>query len=158
MGPAPLLAAPPRRRRPPRSATALFPKPLGGPAATPPAPASPAAAPTGPLPVFDLALLRQTAHGNATFMNRVLASFHANTPGSLEDLRTAAMARDWPAVGALAHKLRPSLRLMGAAGLAPLLETVESPVYGDTERASAAEALLDGLAKLLAALPREVAE
>ena len=126
--------------------------------ATPPAPASPAAAPTGPLPVFDLALLRQTAHGNATFMNRVLASFHANTPGSIEDLRTAAMARDWPAVGALAHKLRPSLRLMGAAGLAPLLETVESPVYGDTERASAAEALLDGLAKLLAALPREVAE
>ena len=159
-GPAPLVAAAPRRRRTPRPAMPLFPAPPGSPAPVAPAPAMPAAMaePAGPLPVFDLALLRQTAHGNATFMNRVLASFHTNTPGSIEDLRTASAAQDWTAVGALAHKLRPSLRLLGATGLAPLLETVESPVYGPTERASAAEALLAGLAELLAALPKQVAE
>ena len=156
--PAALLAPVPRRRRPPRPALALFPTPIGEPGREVPARPAPAPAPAGPVPTFDLQLLRQTAHGNATFMNRVLASFHTNTPGSLEDLRTAADAQDWTAVGALAHKLRPSLRLLGAAGLAPLLETVESPACPAPERAAAAEGLLTGLAELLAALPKQVVE
>ncbi len=146
-----------RRRRTPRPALAPSPAPLGNTSPEDPSP-TPAAASAGQPAAFDLALLRQTAHGNTTFMNRVLASFHANTPGSLDDLRTATSAHDWPAVGALAHKLRPSLRLLGAAGLAPLLEIVESPVYGEAERARAAETLLAGLSELLAALPKQVAE
>jgi signal transduction histidine kinase/DNA-binding response OmpR family regulator len=107
---------------------------------------------TATLPVFDLALLRQTARGSSPFINRVLASFHTNTPGSLADLRTAAAAADWNAVAALAHKLRPS------AGLSPLLDAVEAANRPAPERAAAAEGLLAGLAELLAALPRAVTE
>ena len=144
-------ATPPRRRRTARASV------LDTPAATVarprPVPPTPAA---GPLPVFDLALLRQTAHGNTTFMNRVLTSFHTNTPGSVAELRTAARAADWPAAAALAHKLRPSLRLLGAAALTPSLDTLEAPAASDTEQQQAAEALVVGLEELLAALPREV--
>ncbi len=107
-------------------------------------------------PLFDLALLHQTAHGNAAFMNRILASFQANTPGSVADLRVAHAAADWPAAAAVAHKLRPSLRLLGAAGLVPWLETLEAEAATDAQRQDATEALAAGLAELLAALPAQV--
>jgi signal transduction histidine kinase/HPt (histidine-containing phosphotransfer) domain-containing protein/ActR/RegA family two-component response regulator len=137
----------------PAPRAALVPQPV---AAPPPRP-TPPPAPPGLVAVFDLALLRQTAHGNTTFMNRVLASFHTNTPGSVAELRTARAGADWPEMAALAHKLRPSLRLLGAAALAPLLDALEAPATPDTERHEAAEALAAGLEELLAALPHEVA-
>ncbi|MCI1188604.1 response regulator [Hymenobacter sp. DH14] len=143
---APAPAAPPRRRRAPRP-----------PAAARPGAAAPQTEPAAaPVPLFDLTLLRQTAHGNATFMNRVLTSFHTNTPGSVAELRAAHAAADWPAAAALAHKLRPSLRLLGAATLTPGLDALEAAAAPDAELQQAAEALAAGLEALLAELPREV--
>ncbi|WP_354585092.1 ATP-binding protein [Hymenobacter sp. UYCo722] len=145
--------APPRRRRAVRAATAQ-------PSSTNGASLHRTAPPVAPAPqrgpVFDLVLLRQTAHGNAAFMNRVLTAFHANTPGSVAELRTAQAGADWPAAAALAHKLRPSLRLLGAAALTPWLDALEAPVAPAAERDQATEALATGLTALLAELPREV--
>jgi len=124
--------------------------------ATPPAPAT-ATAPA-PAPPYDLALLCQTARGSTVFMNRILASFHANTPASVADLRAARAAADWPAAAAVAHKLRPSLRLLGAAPLTPSLEALETKAATATaERQAAADQLATGLEALLAVLPHEVA-
>ncbi|WP_310394823.1 response regulator [Hymenobacter sp.] len=108
-------------------------------------------------PCFDLTLLRQTARGSTIFMNRILASFHANTPGSVADLRAAHAAADWPAAAAVAHKLRPSLRLLGAAGAAPWLETLEAEATTEPERQAAAQALAAGLDELLVLLPANLA-
>jgi len=115
-----------------------------------------AASPPATALLFDLALLHQTAHGSTAFVNRILASFHANIPSSVADLRNAQAAADWPAVAALAHKLRPSLRLLGAVGLAPWLETLEADTAAGAERQSAAQELATGLEALLAALPAGV--
>ncbi|WP_210513896.1 PAS domain-containing sensor histidine kinase [Hymenobacter terricola] len=104
-------------------------------------------------PLYDLALLHETAHGSTAFVNRILASFHANTTGSVADLRAALAAADWPAVAAVAHKLRPSLRLVGAARLTPGLAAVEAEAATDAERQAATEGLVAGLEELLAALP-----
>ncbi|WP_331056869.1 response regulator [Hymenobacter sp.] len=117
--------------------------------------ATPPAA-TAEAPLFDLALLHQTAHGSTVFMNRILASFHTNTPGSIADLRTALAAADWPAVAAVAHKLRPSLRLVGAAAVAPYLETVEAEASTEAQRQEATAGLIEALTELLTVLPREV--
>ncbi|HEX8505198.1 MAG TPA: response regulator [Hymenobacter sp.] len=111
---------------------------------------------SGAPPLFDLALLHQTAHGSTVFMNRILTSFHANTPGSIADLRAARAAADWTSVAAVAHKLRPSLRLVGAAGVAPYLETAEADSATDQERQDAADGLVAGLEELLAVLPKEL--
>ena len=126
--------------------------PVPAPLASPPLPDAPV------MPIFDLTLLTQTARGSAVFMNRVLASFHANTPGSLAEIRTAHAAADWPAVAALAHKLRPSLRLLGAAGLAPWLATLEAEEAHETERQTAAKQLVAGLEVLLKVLPTEATD
>ncbi len=121
-------------------------------AAAPEAPALPPAE-TAP---FDLALLHHAARGSTAFVNRILASFQAHTPGSVAALRTAAAAADWPAAAALAHKLRPALRLLGATGLLPWLEALEADAARAAERHAAAEGLATGLAALLKALPAEV--
>ena len=112
--------------------------------------------PVGPGPVFDLALLRETAHGSAAFMSRILASFHLNTPGSVADLRAAHATADWPAAAAVAHKLRPSLRLLGTANLAPYLEILEAEAASAEVRQAATQVLVAGLEELLAALPLKV--
>ena len=108
------------------------------------------------VPVFDLELLRETAHGSTVFMNRILTSFHTNTPASLTEFRTALAAADWPATAALAHKLRPSLRLLGAAATTPLLETVEDKTAPEAARRKATEKLVAALEKLLEGLPQKV--
>ncbi|UOQ98677.1 response regulator [Hymenobacter sp. 5317J-9] len=131
-------------------------QPADRPAPAPPAPAPLPAAPEAAGPLFDLALLRETAHGSTTFMNRILASFHTNTPASVAELRTALAAADWPAAAAVAHKLRPSLRLIGAAQVVTPLAAVEAPDSSDAERQAGTEQLIAGLEVLLAGLPKEV--
>ena len=122
---------------------------------SPDAPAAQAnpADPNAKSAVFDLTLLHETAHGSQPFVTRILASFHANTPASLNDLWAAVGTEDLAAAAALAHKLRPSLRLVGAMGLAPLLATVEDETAGPEARTAAAMHLAEGLEALLAALP-----
>ena len=127
---------------------------LTAPAAAPPA-ATPVAVPVS-APLFDLALLHQTAHGNATFMNRILTSFHTNTPASVADLDAALAASDWHAAAAVAHKLRPSLKLIGAGQLVPWMEVLESKASPAAERQAATQALATGLTEVLAALPTAV--
>ncbi|WP_046243641.1 response regulator [Hymenobacter terrenus] len=115
-----------------------------------------APAPPSPAAIYDLALLHQTSHGSTAFMNRILASFHTNTPTCVADLRTAHAAADWLTAAALAHKLRPSLRLLGASGLMPWLETLEAEGTTGAKRQAATERLIRGLEKLLKALPTKV--
>ncbi|GAB3583012.1 ATP-binding protein [Hymenobacter daeguensis] len=131
------------------------------PAPAPRKPRRPKAEPAAPAPAaparpYDLALLHEPAHGSTVFMNRILTSFHTNTPGTVADLRAARAAADWPAVAALAHKLKPSLRLVGAAGLTPVIAALEAEATPDTARQEATEAFVAGLEELLAELPKEV--
>jgi HPt (histidine-containing phosphotransfer) domain-containing protein len=101
-------------------------------------------------------VLSQTAHGSTAFMNRILTSFHTNTPGSVADLRAAQEAADWPAAAAIAHKLRPSLRLVGAVNLVPCMAVLEAHTAADHERQAAAQELEMGLEELLKVLPKKL--
>ncbi|MDB5236533.1 MAG: hypothetical protein JWR44_3526 [Hymenobacter sp.] len=150
-GPLVDVAAPPASPASPAASTKSG---QAGPAT--PETAAPTAAPET-APLYDLALLHETAHSSTDFMNRILASFHANTPGSVADLRDAIARADWPAAAAIAHKLRPSLRLVGAAQLAQHLESVEAEDAPDTGRQAAAAGLATGLEELLKALPKALA-
>ncbi len=108
-------------------------------------------------PLFDLDQLYRTAHGSMVFVNRILTSFHANTPQSLTELRLRAAAADWPGVAALAHKLRPTLSLLNFRRATPWLATLEQPAAPEPARQVAAQQLIAGLAELLVAVPTEVA-
>ena len=126
---------------------------LPAPAAeTAPAPSSPALAP----PPYDLTMLREIAQGSPAFINRILTAFHVNTPASLAEVAAARAAADWPAVAATAHRLRPSLQLLGAPFLSALDMLEASADASEAEPAAAA--LEAGLRALLQALPEKIAE
>ncbi|OGX92249.1 ATP-binding protein [Hymenobacter coccineus] len=122
----------------------------------PPAPAPICPDAEGPGPLYDLARLRETAHGSLVFINRILAAFHANTPGALVELQAAQAANDLTVLAALAHRLRPSLQLMGAQLLVPQLAVLETPGVASVEAHRAARALARGLAALLRHMPQSV--
>ena len=89
-------------------------------------------------------------------MNRILASFHTNTPSSIIDLRAAHTTANRPTAAAVAHKLRPSLRLLGAISLMPYLEMLEAKEASAEAQQAATQQLTLGLDELLAALPKEI--
>ena len=119
-------------------------------------PAMPEPAPSVPPLSFDLARLRETAHGSLAFINRVLTAFHANMPDTLAELRAAQAATDLATLAALAHRLRPSLQLLGALPLEPHLAALEAPDVTSGAAHRAARALIQGLAALLKQLPQYV--
>ncbi|SET92463.1 PAS domain S-box protein [Hymenobacter actinosclerus] len=101
------------------------PVPVSLPAAEP-EPAAPEPEPV----LFDLTRLRDTAHGSSIFMQKIIGSFRTHTPLVVSQLREAAAASDWDTVGALAHKLRPSLQLLGITSTdaaVALLEPLSRP-------------------------------
>ena len=122
----------------------------------PPAPLPRCLDAEGPGTLYDLARLRETAHDSLVFINRVLAAFHANTPGALTELRAAQAATDLAVLAALAHRLRPSLQLLGAQLLAPHLAVLETPGVASADAHRAARALVQGLAALLRHVPQSV--
>ncbi|AWM34070.1 ATP-binding protein [Hymenobacter nivis] len=136
---------------------ALLGEPPPGPGAedAPPAPLPRCLDAEGPGALYDLVRLRETAHGSLVFINRVLAAFHANTPGALAELRAAQAATDLAALAALAHRLRPSLQLLGAQ-LTPHLAVLETPGVASVDAHRAARALVQGLAALLRHVPQSV--
>ncbi|SDY15567.1 PAS domain S-box protein [Hymenobacter psychrophilus] len=127
-----------------------------------PAPVLPSAAapePGAELPepvsvLFDLTRLRDTAHGSSIFMQKIIGSFRTHTPLVVSELREAASAADWSAVGTLAHKLRPSLQLLGIVGTdeaVALLEPLSRPATGPLPAAETMRAATLALADTLTA-------
>ncbi|UYZ62070.1 PAS domain S-box protein [Hymenobacter weizhouensis] len=112
--------------------------------------------------LYDFTLLRQTAHGSTVFMQKIIDSFTAHTPTHVAKLREAAAAADWETVGSLAHKLRPSLHLLGVdavqaivAQLEPLSRPTElpaPPAASDAELRAQANTLADLLERTVAQL------
>ncbi|RSK42685.1 PAS domain S-box protein [Hymenobacter perfusus] len=103
--------------------------------------------------VFNLSRLRDTAHGSTIFMQKVIGSFRTHTPVMVAQLQEAATAGDWITVGSLAHKLRPSLHLLGIeAAYAPIAQLEpfsrpESPfpIPSDEELLALSQQLTDTL-------------
>ncbi|WP_019946969.1 PAS domain S-box protein [Hymenobacter aerophilus] len=118
----------------------------------PPAEPSPQVAAPEPAALFDLTRLRETAHGSSIFMQKIIGSFRTHTPLVVSQLREAAAAADWPAVGALAHKLRPSLLLLGITSpddaialLEPLSRPATAPLPAADTLLAATRLLADTL-------------
>ncbi|UPL49224.1 PAS domain S-box protein [Hymenobacter sublimis] len=102
-------------------------------------------------PLFDLTRLRDTAHGSTIFMQKIVGSFRTHTPAAVTQLREAGAAANWPAVGAVVHKLRPSLQLLGIEAAQELVATLE-PLSRPNAPVLATPELLPGLAEQLADL------
>ena len=104
--------------------------------------AAPAAPPPAPAPPYDLTRLHAAAHGSAEFVAKVLAAFREHTPPALAQLRAAAAAADWPAAAAVAHRLKPTLKLLAVAHTEEAVRRLEAYSHATPPTLRAAAATL----------------
>jgi PAS domain S-box-containing protein len=108
---------------------------------------------------YDLAKLRAMSHGREAFVLKIINSFLANTPASLTQLQAAADAGHWDRVAEITHHIKPSLEMMGVAGVAALvvvLEKAPGPTQSAAERPALAAQLVALVSRALAAVPAEL--
>jgi HPt (histidine-containing phosphotransfer) domain-containing protein len=76
--------------------------------------------------VIDLSYLRQLANGSDEFMETMITIFISETPLAIEQLEISSEKKDWAALKAIAHKMKPSFGFMGISGLKEVVEGIES--------------------------------
>jgi len=76
-------------------------------------------------PLFDLTSLRQMVHDNQTYLLRLLDVFLAETPQVLGEMLAAAAAGQWQEVASLAHRLKPSFKLLHVDSLSAAIGCLE---------------------------------
>src|SRR6476661_1217463 len=112
-------------------------------------------APTPPL--YDLTQVLELADGEMAFVERIVRSFLQHVPPVLQQIQTAAAARQWPQVARLVHHIKPNLIQFGIAGIAQALDLLLNPTEADNEagtaRPQAVQQLVQQVEQVLTALP-----
>ncbi len=74
---------------------------------------------------YDISFLERTTRGNKATMQHLLKAFIDKTPALLLDLKAAIDEKDWGKVRSTAHKMKPSLGILGATELKDLSQKME---------------------------------
>jgi HPt (histidine-containing phosphotransfer) domain-containing protein len=108
-------------------------------------------------PGFSRDVVQRVYRGNERLYGRARALFLASATGLLQDVEASLEGADHGRIAALAHKLRGSAVLVGAARLGHLLGTAEAGLLPPGEIdgwRQAARAALDAYAQVLVAGPQ----
>jgi HPt (histidine-containing phosphotransfer) domain-containing protein len=75
--------------------------------------------------LYDITELEQMAQGNDEFITKMVSVFLETTSQSLDQLLKAFEGRDLQTVSAIAHKIKPSIDLMGITSLHDVVRDIE---------------------------------
>lgn len=76
--------------------------------------------------LYDLTTLRQMASGNEQFVMTMVNTFLNETPRSIKEITAALEKQDWETLRAAAHKIKPSMEIMGILELKEDIKIIES--------------------------------
>lgn len=74
---------------------------------------------------IDLTYLKELSNGSNEFILQMISVFMAQTPEAIGDLEKHLDHKDWKALRAVAHKMKPSFSFMGIKELEPVIAAVE---------------------------------
>jgi len=74
---------------------------------------------------IDLEYLKQIANGSDEFILQMITVFTEEIPGEVENLQNHLKNKDWNALRATAHKMKPSYSFMGVKELEEMVHSVE---------------------------------
>lgn len=75
--------------------------------------------------LYDLTMIREIAHGNDDFVRKMMSLFVDTIPPAIEELKQHLNEKNWHALGAVAHKIKPSIDTMGISSLKDIIRSVE---------------------------------
>ncbi|NQY67743.1 MAG: hypothetical protein HRT72_08485 [Flavobacteriales bacterium] len=76
-------------------------------------------------PLFDLSKLDKLSNGNPFFVPKMVQVFIDELPPTLSRLTMHSLRNEIPRVKAVAHVMKPSIRMMGIESAIPLVEQIE---------------------------------
>ncbi|CAN5517907.1 hypothetical protein BH10BAC3_BH10BAC3_18310 [soil metagenome] len=86
-----------------------------------------------PAPLYDLTFLKSMSGNDPAFLPMMAKLFVDTAPGILEKMEEAVATKDWKAVGALAHKLKPTIDTMHITSLTQIVRLAEQNGKNETE-------------------------
>ena len=89
--------------------------------------------------VVDLSYLKKVSNNNGQFIKEIVTSFLESMPHSVEDINEQLATRNW---GKLAHKIKPTITLMGIHHLKDKIVQLEQESKNGQN-----EAIIQGLAE-----------
>ena len=75
--------------------------------------------------LYNLSTIEEISHGNDAFVKKMLQLFIDTMPPALNELRNHYSTGNWTGLGAIAHKIKPSIDTMGIELLREDIRTVE---------------------------------
>jgi HPt (histidine-containing phosphotransfer) domain-containing protein len=75
---------------------------------------------------IDLDYLKQISNGSNEFVVQMITVFTEEIPGEIDNLDKHLNNKDWPALRATAHKMKPSYSFMGVKQLEEMVHSVEA--------------------------------
>jgi HPt (histidine-containing phosphotransfer) domain-containing protein len=75
--------------------------------------------------LYDLTMIREIAHGNNDFVKKMMSLFIDTMPPAISELKQHLSERNWTALGAIAHKIKPSIDTMGIVSLKEDIRAME---------------------------------
>jgi HPt (histidine-containing phosphotransfer) domain-containing protein len=82
--------------------------------------------------LYDLSQLTAIAAGNEDFINKMVDMFLEMTPGLVERIEAGLQIQDWPEVRSAAHKMKPSVDMMGVKSLHDVVRGIEGNAKTET--------------------------
>ncbi|MEX1188905.1 MAG: Hpt domain-containing protein [Bacteroidia bacterium] len=63
--------------------------------------------------LYNLSMIQEIAHGNMDFVNKMKALFIETMPPAINEIKEHLNNSNWNDLGAVAHKIKPSIDTMG---------------------------------------------
>jgi HPt (histidine-containing phosphotransfer) domain-containing protein len=82
--------------------------------------------------LYDLEQLAAIAAGNQEFVEKMVGMFLEVTPGLVERIEAGIQIQDWVEVRSAAHKMKPSVDMMGIVSLHDVVRGIEANAKTET--------------------------
>ncbi len=82
--------------------------------------------------LYDLEQLNAIAAGNPEFVTKMVNMFLDMTPGLVERIEAGLQTQDWIEVRSAAHKMKPSVDMMGITSLHVIVRGIEGNAKTET--------------------------
>ncbi len=83
--------------------------------------------------LYNISELEGMAQGNAEFVSKMINVFLETTTESLDELLDAFEKKDFQVVSSIAHKIKPSIDLMGITSLHDVVREIETKAKNGEE-------------------------
>lgn len=75
--------------------------------------------------LYDLGMIKEIAHGNQDFVKKMIGLFMETMPPAVSEMKQHLSDKNWAALGAVAHKIKPSIDTMGIDLLKEDIRSIE---------------------------------